>query len=72
MKGFGKSSYNNKSENLEDLAEDIVEFIKILELKNVIMGGWSTGGAVSMMIKVKIPEIIKGILLVAGVGWKGH
>ncbi len=45
MRGYGKSSYNNKITSIDDFVSDIKEFILKLDIKNFTLVSWSLGGA---------------------------
>lgn len=63
MRGFGDSSFNKPVRSLEDLATDIHLFAKALNLKNIVVGGFSTGGGVTMNYAAHYPEELKKIIL---------
>ena len=46
MAGFGDSSYNRQIDSIHDFSEDVTEFIVALNLKDLYLVGWSTGGGV--------------------------
>jgi pimeloyl-ACP methyl ester carboxylesterase len=50
LRGYGKSSLNNKTSNSADLAHDVVRFCEIKNFKKVTLIGWSLGGVVCMKI----------------------
>ena len=68
MRGFGRSSYNNQIQNLEDLSEDIMEFADKIEWKTFVIMGWSTGGGVGMLCAIKHPQRIVKLVLLASIG----
>ncbi len=72
MRGFGKSSYNNSFDSLEELATDIYELVCKLNIKECCIGGWSTGGGVAMILAAKYPTIFKKLVLVESVGITGY
>ncbi|MDO5027234.1 MAG: alpha/beta hydrolase [Tissierellia bacterium] len=71
MRGFGHSSYENPISSLRDLAMDIKEFVLKLDLKDIYVVGWSTGGGVAMELATMIPERIKKIFLQSSVSVEG-
>ena len=72
MVGFGDSSYNRKLESLHDFSRDITEFIEKLDLKEINIMGWSTGGGVVLEVAADIPERIKKVFLQSSVGIQGY
>lgn len=48
-RGFGNSSKVLYGLNLERFSDDVKELIEHLELKNVMLIGWSLGGSIAMM-----------------------
>lgn len=72
MVGFGDSSYNRKLESLYDFSRDIKEFIEKLDLKDINIMGWSTGGGVALEIAADIPERVKKVFLQSSVGIQGY
>lgn len=71
LRGFGDSSYNNPISSLKDLAEDIKDFVLKLELKDIYLVGWSTGGGVAMELAAMIPDRIKKVFLQSSVSVQG-
>ena len=72
MVGFGDSSYNRQINSLHDFSKDVTEFIKILNLKNLYILGWSTGGGVVLETAADIPDTIRKIFLQSSVGVQGY
>ena len=55
MRGFGKSSYNNKCLRFCDWASDMIELCHVLGITQIILNGWSFGGAISQKIAEMAP-----------------
>ncbi len=72
LRGFGDSSYNNRFDTLEELADDVALFIDALELGPVYLVGWSNGGGVSLKLCAKYPEKIRKFFDIEGAGLKGY
>lgn len=72
MRGFGDSSYNNGINSLDDLGDDISEFMKILGISNATLVGWSTGGLVCLSIGARYNELCKKIILIESASYKGY
>ena len=62
LPGFGQSSKNRTDWNFEQYADDINEFIKAKELKNVILIGHSMSGDILLLMDTKYPGSVIGIV----------
>jgi pimeloyl-ACP methyl ester carboxylesterase len=60
-----KVSWINSECNLElqDIAEEIIEFINENQLENVILAGYSSGGVISLLTYLAGKDVISGLLL---------
>lgn len=72
LPGFGDSTYNRIQESLFDISLDLSEFIVKLDLKNVYLLGWSTGGGICLETAADLPDRITKIFIVSSVGIKGY
>ncbi len=74
LRGFGDSSYNSGFDSLGELAEDMSDFIKILDLNNITVLGWSTGGGVVLELSLidEVSDKIKNLILMSSVGPQGY
>ena len=72
LRGFGDSSYNERFDTLEELADDVALFMDALELGSVYLVGWSNGGGVSLKLCAKYPEKVKKFFDIEGAGHKGY
>lgn len=72
LRGFGDSSYNERFDTLDELADDVALFIDALELGSVYLVGWSNGGGVSLKLCAKYPEKVKKLFDIEGAGLKGY
>lgn len=72
MRGFGDSTYEHSFDSLHELAQDIEEFIRIQDIKNPVILGWSTGGGVAMEIAADLGNEVRGIILLSSVGIQGY
>ncbi len=72
MRGFGDSSYINRIDSLEDLADDLYSFLIELEIKKVHIAGWSTGGSVALKMSAKYSDIIDKIILIESASYRGY
>ena len=62
LPGFGKSDKNRSEWTFEEYAEDINEFIKDQQLKNVILIGHSMSGDILLLMDTKYPASVIGIV----------
>lgn len=72
MVGFGDSTYNRQINSLHDFSQDVSAFIEALNLKDLYIMGWSTGGGVVLETACDIPERIKKVFLQSSVGIQGY
>ena len=72
LRGFGDSSYNNRFDTLEELADDVSAFIDALDLGAVNLVGWSNGGGVGLKLCAKYPEKVKKFFAIEGADHKGY
>ena len=72
LRGFGDSSYNNRFDTLEELADDVYLFTEALEIDNFYLVGWSNGGGVSLKLCAKYPHKVKKFFDIEGAGLKGY
>jgi len=63
LRNHGKSDHS-KDFSFELMAEDIIEMINVLDLKNPILLGHSMGGKVAIKTAIKYTEILSGIIVV--------
>jgi len=71
LRGYGHSSYNTSINCLEDLCDDLKQFIETLSLEKVHLLGWSASGPVAQLFACKYPDLLEGLILVASVGPRG-
>jgi pimeloyl-ACP methyl ester carboxylesterase len=62
LPGFGKSKADRKEWSVENYATDVVDFIELLKLKNVILIGHSMSGDVILEASLRHPKAVKGII----------
>ena len=72
LRGFGDSSYNNRFDTLEELADDVNAFTEALGIDSYYLVGWSNGGGVSLKICAKYPDKVKKFFDIEGAGLKGY
>ena len=62
LPGFGESGKNRSEWTFEQYAEDINEYIRSRQLKNVILIGHSMSGDILLLMDVKYPGSVAGII----------
>lgn len=72
LRGFGDSSYNERFDTLEELADDVNLLTEALGLDSYYLVGWSNGGGVSLKLCAKYPEKVKKFFDIEGAGLKGY
>lgn len=72
MRGFGISSYHQPINSLRDFADDIMELVRQLDLKDFAVAGWSTGGGVAMELVANYPGYANKLILLESVGYTGY
>ncbi|MCD8509449.1 MAG: alpha/beta hydrolase [Bacillus sp. (in: Bacteria)] len=72
LRGFGESSYKNRFDSLDELAEDVKEMLDILGISAVHAVGWSTGGGVAMKLAALYPESVKSMTLLCSLSTRGY
>lgn len=72
LRGFGDSTYNNRFDTLEELADDVNSFTEALGIDSYYLVGWSNGGGVSLKLCAKYPEKVKKFFDIEGAGLKGY
>lgn len=71
LRGFGRSSYNNPIQSIDDFAEDIKLFTQALGLDSFRLMGWSLGGGVCMSFSSRYPEQVEKLILIESMGIRG-
>jgi pimeloyl-ACP methyl ester carboxylesterase len=64
LPGFGESEYNRTNWTMASFGEDITAVIKKLNLKQVVLVGFSMGAYVSIETAKRVPECLIGLVLV--------
>ncbi|MDV2991339.1 MAG: putative non-heme bromoperoxidase BpoC [Chroococcidiopsis sp. SAG 2025] len=63
-RGVGQSDSPNIPYSTEMMADDTVELLRFLNIKNCHILGFSMGGKIAQQIALKYPEIVKSLILV--------
>ena len=72
LRGFGDSSYNQRFDTLEELADDVNLFLEGLGIESVYLVGWSNGGGVGLKLCAKYPNRVKKFFDIEGAGLMGY
>lgn len=72
LRGFGDSSYNDRFDTLEELADDVSAFMDALGIPSAYVVGWSNGGGVGLKLCAKYPQKVKKFFDIEGAGLKGY
>jgi proline iminopeptidase len=73
LRGYGKSQVNSKFVMSDHLA-DLENLLHYLQIDQCLVLGWSLGGILAMELALKLPEKIKGLILIATAArpWSDH
>ncbi|WP_100334216.1 intracellular short-chain-length polyhydroxyalkanoate depolymerase [Bacillus alkalisoli] len=72
MRGFGASSYKTPVTRIKDFSDDMKGLVDSLELKNITLVGWSTGGVVSLQYTIDYPDDVNKVILLASGSTRGY
>ncbi len=72
LRGFGDSTYNNRFDTLDELAEDVNLLLEGLKIDSCYLVGWSNGGGVSLKLCAMYPQKIKKFFDIEGASLKGY
>lgn len=72
MRGFGDSTYLESFDSLKELGDDLNELVEHLDLRNVTLLGWSTGGGVVLEMASSLHDRFKQVVLLDSVGLTGY
>ena len=72
LRGFGDSTYNQRFDTLEELADDVALLLDALQIPSVYLVGWSNGGGVGLKLCAKYPQKVKKFFDIEGAGLKGY
>jgi pimeloyl-ACP methyl ester carboxylesterase len=71
LRGFGDSSYKNRFDSLYELADDVIEMLKVLKISKFAVVGWSAGGGVALRLAAKLGEKVSKVVLIDSMSLKG-
>lgn len=72
MRGFGDSTYKKPIDSLHDLADDVIDFLRILGIKKYHLVGWSTGGAIALSMAAKKQDQVQDLILIESCSYRGY
>ncbi|MBO5654450.1 MAG: alpha/beta hydrolase [Clostridia bacterium] len=72
LRGFGDSTYNNRFDTLEELADDVNLLTEALGIDSYYLVGWSNGGGVGLKLCAKYPEKVKKFFDIEGASCMGY
>jgi len=71
IRGFGHSSYQTPIKSVDDLVEDLKNFIDKFKLEKVSLLGYSLGGGAALTFAAKYPNYVEKLILLNSVGSQG-
>lgn len=72
LPGFGDSTYNRELQSLHDFSRDVTAFLEKMDLQDVNLLGWSTGGGIVLETAADVPDRIRKLILLDSVGLQGY
>ncbi len=63
FRGHGESDTPRRGFSLEDLADDVIELLKVQDAEGAVVIGCSLGGMVTQAIALKAPELLSAIVI---------
>ncbi|MDD3831335.1 MAG: alpha/beta hydrolase [Clostridia bacterium] len=72
LRGFGDSSYNCELSSMDELADDLAQFMDALSINQAYFICWSAGCPVTLLFAAKHPERVKSIFAIEGGSHKGY
>lgn len=72
LRGFGDSTYNNRFDSLDELAEDTKLFMDKMGIESAYVLGWSTGGGIGLKLAAVYPDKVKKLFCLEGTSHRGY
>jgi len=64
LRGHGQSEFPSGAYTMDEMADDVVELLDRLEIKQpIVLGGLSMGGYVALSLALRYPERVRGLIL---------
>ncbi len=64
-RGHGRGIRTREAFSLEDCADDAAGLLRELGVRNAVVGGYSMGGPVALLLTRRHPDLVRGLVLVA-------
>ena len=71
LRGFGRSSYNTKIQDLTDFAKDVEAYLEARQLDKVTLIGDFLGAAVALLVSIRKPELVEKLILLNPIAAQG-
>lgn len=71
MRGFGRSSYKNQIQSIDDMVTDIVQFMDALDIQSAILVGISLSCLVSLKCAIDYPFRVDRLFLISSISIEG-
>ncbi|RHW37667.1 alpha/beta hydrolase [Lysinibacillus yapensis] len=72
LRGFGQSTYHARVHHIKDFSDDLKSFVDLLNIKDLHIIGWSTGGAIGMQFCIDYPNLCSKLILLASASTRGY
>ncbi len=72
LRCFGDSTCYRKVHAIDDYVEDIMRFIKALDIKDPHLVGFSLGGGVALQLAGQYPDKFKTLTLISSITYRGY
>ena len=63
LRGHGDTDVPREAFSLDDLADDVIELLKVERAGDAVLVGCSLGGMVAQAVALKAPELVSGLVL---------
>lgn len=71
LRGFGDTTYNQRFDSFDELADDVYEFLTLLNIQKAFVLGWSLGGGVALKLTAKYPDLVEKLFLLNSTSYNG-
>ncbi len=66
LRGFGRTDKPRGTITFSEMAADVIELIRILELEEPVLLGYSMGVRIALKVAIEMGDAVAGLILVAG------